>query len=738
MQTRRKFHALSDGTVKDQSSIEYLSTFAVALVLLVIVVGIVSLLFFNNATPTSTYTPSSCYISPQINCQQMAVATNGIKTSAIIIFTNNLKQEIQFSSNSVLVYPTTSNKGYNGQCLPVNALPGSEVICNVTLTNYNPSVGTQLLPRFRLSYTECQGANCNPSSFKFSTVGSSTLYVSSGIGLLYPVKLVSNVPGGKISLNGVQYPSNTVVEFVKGGVYGVLANPPAGYAFSNWAPQGGVTVQQPSFQSTYSSATSNGTLTAIFIATTSSSTTVSTSTTSIPPTISTTSTISTVTTISTVSTVPLVCHPLILKGNPSDAGSESAFPANSVGCAAGTYVAGDQVTLTATPFSANVFAGWTGTQTGAGAVMILIMPSSAAVETANYVSTLSTFYCVGGETSSVTISNVYGGVVSSPGQVSWNPTSSSTNLGKLSNNYPIAIDDQACNEYNNYIYCVGGEDAYANGGAGQAYSDTYFTPVITNGVMGQWQAGDPYPNTIVDHACVVSPDGYMYCIDGGDDCCNLYTSVYSAQLSTGGITNWQQQASYPVPRGDLYCVEDTAGNGNSYIYCIGGDDSTGTKHSGVYYSQIVPGGSLTSPTGSGNAWQSTSTSSNNGFGHYPLAITGHRCIVYQQYIFCMVGNTPSSGNNGVNNVYSAKINNDGTLGTWTAQSSYPVTIDSVTCTINSGTIYCTAGGHENPNPIVVSSTTYYATISGGVLGAWQTAPSSSDYPVAVLDSWCAN
>jgi N-acetylneuraminic acid mutarotase len=72
------------------------------------------------------------------------------------------------------------------------------------------------------------------------------------------------------------------------------------------------------------------------------------------------------------------------------------------------------------------------------------------------------------------------------------------------------------------------------------------------------------------------------------------------------------------------------------------------------------------------------------------------------------------GNNGsayVSTVYTAPINADGTLGTWTTGTSLPVELSSSQVIMTKNCIYL-LGGHTLSSTAI--STVYTATISGGL------------------------
>ena len=237
--------------VKGQSSIEYLSTFAATLIILIIVIAIASSLFYNRQA--TTYSPESCYVSAQINCIQFTVANNGIAAKAVLAFQNNLGQTLYLSSNSFVVTPTYT-QSYSGSCLPSNAPQGAFVVCNASLPNYKPGIGAQLNPKFQVIYSQCSNGICN----KYNTTGTATVYVATINSLYVSIQLLDVPSNGFIILDGTQYPSNTFVNFIKGTTYNIYVDPQPGYTYSGTLTQGGVLVQNGLSQGTTAVATSNG------------------------------------------------------------------------------------------------------------------------------------------------------------------------------------------------------------------------------------------------------------------------------------------------------------------------------------------------------------------------------------------------------------------------------------------------------------------------------------------------
>ncbi len=244
---------------KNQSSIEYLSSFSLAIVILVIVVGIIAVLFLQGKT--STFTPSTCFISAQLDCQQFAVSSNALQTSAIAVFTNNLGTTMYFApGNAFTVFPTSSQTYSHGECLPANAPQGSLVVCNAIIQNFAPGAGSQLQPRFQLSYSQCAKSGC-PT---LNTTGSAVVYVSPTLPL-FQVELISEPSTANIVLNGVAYPSGSYVNFIKGITYNIASSyPGAPQATFKWVTSGGASVQSTTSKQTTASAVSSGVIEAVY------------------------------------------------------------------------------------------------------------------------------------------------------------------------------------------------------------------------------------------------------------------------------------------------------------------------------------------------------------------------------------------------------------------------------------------------------------------------------------------
>ncbi|MDE1860765.1 MAG: hypothetical protein KGH72_03535 [Candidatus Micrarchaeota archaeon] len=260
------------GKSRLQAALEYLTTYSFAIIIILVFLGIIALLALTgHSNGISTETPSACYITAQLTCSQFVVASTSTGSEAILIFVNNMGQNLSMPAGSFIVKPAITNATYVGSCYPSTATPGTPVTC-VATSKYKPPLGSQLNLAFQLYYNN------------FHVTGTSTTYASPNTSA-YGVLLTSNVRGGGVSINDFRYANGSNVIFLKGVNYNIAADAPPGYGFLGWIPGGGVSIPGSGRNSTVSSANAaaNGTIEAVFglpSTSSSSSSTSSTTTTS--------------------------------------------------------------------------------------------------------------------------------------------------------------------------------------------------------------------------------------------------------------------------------------------------------------------------------------------------------------------------------------------------------------------------------------------------------------------------
>jgi N-acetylneuraminic acid mutarotase len=266
--------------------------------------------------------------------------------------------------------------------------------------------------------------------------------------------------------------------------------------------------------------------------------------------------------------------------------------------------------------------------------------------------------------------------------------------------YPLQVAGDSCALYSDNVYCIGGFDA-----KGKDYANTYYASLSDSGI-GAWTSTTPYPALVDSSACVVS-SAVMYCV-GGENSTSVLSNVYDAPLSQTGIGAWSQAAAYPQTIAAPSCVVYSG-----YVYCIGGFDITGDETAAAYYSSLSSG--LTS-------WTSTTS--------YPFAVNSEACMVQANYVYCVAGNEESGlPQFPVANVYYAELSASG-IGPWTETTQYPNALASVSCVLNSGTIYCAGGFNLNQ---ISSNHVYFSTITASGVSSWT---NSTAYPVPFDVSSC--
>ncbi len=227
---------------------------------------------------------------------------------------------------------------------------------------------------------------------------------------------------------------------------------------------------------------------------------------------------------------------------------------------------------------------------------------------------------------------------------------------------PKRLFDHAMVLIGNSIIIAGGVDE-------SSYSADVYINTIDNNTLGTWQNGPPIPAGIRGHQMVRSGP-YVYCL-GGRTTSGLTGNIYRAafDFDQNTLSDWNQVGSMPEPL-ENYGAVTYAGK----IYILGGSSTVDTN--AVYYADINPDSSLSS-------WQSTSS--------LPVNLSDMAAVVYGNRIFVLGGTSSGSGSAAM---YSAAINDDGTLAAWETEKPFPTTISrNVLVTTSSGMI--SVGGYDS-------------------------------------------
>ena len=296
------------------------------------------------------------------------------------------------------------------------------------------------------------------------------------------------------------------------------------------------------------------------------------------------------------------------------------------------------------------------------------------LQSAASVTNKGSLYVIGGQNGSGTPqSTVYYTTLNSDGSTgTW-----TTNTHPL----PQTVTLETAVVYNGYVYVMGGYNGSSN------VSTVYYAPINADGSIGTWTTSTHTLPQGLSNATSVVYNGYVYVMDGTNGSSYLNT-VYYAKLNTdGSIGTWSTNTN-PVPAA---MVLPSSFVHNGYAYIVGGYLSGSISSASIYYAPINTDGSI-------GTWTTNSTSLTQG-------VYGAGTAVYNGYVFEFGGYHNLSI---INNVYSAPINADNSIGTWTASSNnLPTPLTYMASATYNGYAYILGGGYAG-----TSSAVYYAPLSG--------------------------
>ena len=314
--------------------------------------------------------------------------------------------------------------------------------------------------------------------------------------------------------------------------------------------------------------------------------------------------------------------------------------------------------------------------------------SSVSLPVATQQSTASAYggylYLLGGNTGSST-ANVYYAQINSSGS-----------LGSftLNSNSLPAASTQGCSFVSNgFLYYLG---SYTK--------NVYYATLQNNGSVGSWSSTSQLANNLGGPGAVAY-NGYAYAI-GGWDFTNYYANTYYSQINNGGTgqTNGWNTSGNLMPTTQTG-VSVSVYNGKIYVF-----------RNNVYYATLNTDGSI-------GAWSFTTNLPFNDFGPSSFIYNGFAYVmggyINTSNAYCASG---ASGNYTCNDVLRAPVNSNGTLGSWTLLSATPMPVAVLTFGLQqwNGYVYMFGGLNINNSGVYASQNgSYYAKInSDGSLGSW--------------------
>lgn len=227
-------------------------------------------------------------------------------------------------------------------------------------------------------------------------------------------------------------------------------------------------------------------------------------------------------------------------------------------------------------------------------------------------------------------------------------------------------------------------------------------------------------------AVPVSDMSAFVVVAGGFNQTNDLRTVYCNTLATNGTVGpgWTTIPTTQLPASRAYAAMVEADPGNSlvpansrFVYVIGGQAGATDAPGGT---ATVYRADVNTNSGAVGSWTQLTSS-------LPAALVGPAATLFNGYIY-VVGGLRSDGTPSPY-VYSARVNSDGTLGTWTTSpNSYPIGISFATVFGFAGKLYVLGGDKSNstaPNQQGSTNTgitdVNFASGLNGAVGPWTPA-----------------
>ncbi len=298
-----------------------------------------------------------------------------------------------------------------------------------------------------------------------------------------------------------------------------------------------------------------------------------------------------------------------------------------------------------------------------GTALPSILGMSQVVVTKNRV------YLLGGRNGTAYLSTVYTAPINSDGTLGTWTTGTSL---------PVGLGYSQVIVTKNRVYLLGGRNS-------TSYISTVYTaPINSDGTLGTWTTDNSLPGSLGVTQAVVTKNR-VYLLGGYDDTTYL-SIVYTAVINTDGtLGTWSTGTSLP---GSLALSQAIITKNR--VYLVGGYDGTATVAT-VYTAVINTDGTL-------GTW-STGTS-------LPGQLAESQAIVTKNRVYLLGGR---NGSGWVSTVYTAAINADGTLGTWTTGTSLPGSLSNSQAIVTNNRIYL-LGGYISGSYV---ATVYTAIMYGG-------------------------
>ncbi len=316
-------------------------------------------------------------------------------------------------------------------------------------------------------------------------------------------------------------------------------------------------------------------------------------------------------------------------------------------------------------------------------------------------------YTLGGYNGSTYVTSMYSAVINIDGTLGpW--TVQGTTPYSASACYVAVIK--------NRVYLIGGY-------IGTYKRDVYYATIDGDGVIGTWTSGIFLPKGMGLGECFVTKNRVY--ITFADE-------LYSANIaSDGSLSVWSKNATLSanmteaeciITSSKVYLISSSPGGGFYYGNVISANFAGGLDDYSAYYGDS--GSNYVIP-GAGQPWRqqyginTTQSADITGWINdvdLPTALSASEAIVTKNRVY-LCGGT-ANGTTYLSTVYTAPINADGTLGTWTTGTALPGILGISQAVLTKNRVYLLGGSTNGSNAV---STVYTAPINAdGTLGAWTT------------------
>lgn len=276
-------------------------------------------------------------------------------------------------------------------------------------------------------------------------------------------------------------------------------------------------------------------------------------------------------------------------------------------------------------------------------------------------------YIIGSWNGSSYFGTVYSAAVNTDGSLGAWVTETSTPIVQLT--VPIIIK--------NRVYLIGGYTTSV------VTSAIYYAPINADGTLGTWVSAGSLPLAIAGSVIVTGNRVYMLGCSNNSVLANTYSAPIN---SDGSLGAWVAGNNLPVA---MNCVPFVTKN---RVYLVG-CDTTGSISTNLVYTASINSDGYIGP------WAS--------YANLPSVISRNGIFVTKNRVYLLGGR---DGTGYASTVYTAPINSDGTLGTWSTGTALPQTYCYGRVFAVKNKIYLVSGATGSG----YTTSTYMASISSDI------------------------